>query len=440
MAVPVGTAELGINRPARNPIRIRWWIFAYMFGFAMLSYMQRNSIAVAAQSIMPDLHVTQWQIGLLNAAFTTAYALTQLPGGVVGQRFGARPTYVAVGIIGLIATLATPLATMVWTGTGLFLVLLCAQAVLGVSQGPVFPTFAAVLERWFPANRWAVANGLQTAGMLLGGAVTPILVVLLTESFGWKGALLWIAPPVAILTAGWAWYGRNSPREHSGVTPAEIAELGASAQQTAVPVTWRRLLAVVGDRNVLLLAFSYLCMNYAFYLLSYWSFLYLVQIRHFRGIESGLVGMVPWIGAAIGAVSGGYFSDGLAERMGVRWGFRLLPLITLPAVAVLLLVTIHVTSPYAAVLALTAAFGAIEINEGAYWAATMHVAGADTGAATGVLNTGGNVGGIVCQPIIAALSGAGLWNAAFASGSLFALAAAGAWLVIDCGQRAQARV
>jgi ACS family hexuronate transporter-like MFS transporter len=181
-------------------------------------------------------------------------------------------------------------------------------------------------------------------------------------------------------------------------------------------------------------------MNYAFYLLSYWSFLYLVQIRHFRGIESGLVGMVPWIGAAIGAVSGGYFSDGLAERMGVRWGFRLLPLITLPAVAVLLLVTIHVTSPYAAVLALTAAFGAIEINEGAYWAATMHVAGADTGAATGVLNTGGNVGGIVCQPIIAALSGAGLWNAAFASGSLFALAAAGAWLVIDCGQRAQARV
>jgi sugar phosphate permease len=92
------------------------------------------------------------------------------------------------------------------------------------------------------------------------------------------------------------------------------------------------------------------------------------------------------------------------------------------------------------VLALTAAFGAIEINEGAYWAATMHVAGADTGAATGVLNTGGNVGGIVCQPIIAALSGAGLWNAAFASGSLFALAAAGAWLVIDCGQRAQARV
>jgi MFS transporter, ACS family, glucarate transporter len=440
MTFPVGMAARSINRLSRRPIRVRWWIFAYMFAFAMLSYMQRNGVAVAAVTIMSDLRVTQWQIGLLNAAFTTAYALTQLPGGVIGQRFGARLTYVGVGIVGLIATLATPLAPVVLTGTALFIALLLAQAMLGVSQGPVFPTFAAVLEKWFPANRWAIANGLQTAGMLVGGAVTPILVVLLTQSFGWKGALLWMVPPVAIVTLGWAWYGRNSPREHPSVTPAEIAELGEGAHELATPVTWRRLLAVVSDRSVLLLAFSYLCMNYAFYLLSYWSFLYLVQVRHFSGIESGFVGMAPWVGAAIGAAGGGYLSDGLAERVGVRWGFRLVPLITLPVVAVLLLMTIHVTSGYAAVLALTAAFCTIEINEGAYWAATMHVARTDTGAATGVLNTGGNVGGIICQPIVAALSGAGLWSGAFASGSLFALVAAAAWLFINPNQPAQAKL
>jgi sugar phosphate permease len=68
-------AARSVNRPASRPIRIRWWIFAYMFAFAMLSYIQRNSIAVAAITVMSDLHVTQWQIGLLNAAFTTAYAL-----------------------------------------------------------------------------------------------------------------------------------------------------------------------------------------------------------------------------------------------------------------------------------------------------------------------------------------------------------------------------
>jgi MFS transporter, ACS family, glucarate transporter len=402
-----------------------------MFAFAMLSYIQRQGVAVAAVSIMPALHLTQWQIGLLNSAFVTAYALTQLPGGVFGQRFGARLAYVLVGIVGLVATVATPLAPMILSGTALFLMLLTVQAVLGVSQGPVFPTFATVVEQWFPVNRWAVANGLQTAGMLLGGAATPVLVVVLTQRFGWQGALLSIAPMIAFVTLGWAYYGRNSPREHPSVTPAEIAELDHRALEAATPLTLRRLGAVVGNRNVLLLGCSYLCMNYAFYFLSYWSFLYLVQVRHFSGIESGFAGMAPWIGAAIGAALGGYVSDGLAQRLGVRWGFRVLPLISLPIVAALFLVTNLVTSPYMAVCALAIAFCAVEINEGGYWAATMRAAPTDSGAATGVLNTGGNVGGIVCQPIVAALSGAGLWSGAFVSASVFALAAAAAWLLVD---------
>jgi ACS family glucarate transporter-like MFS transporter len=418
-----------------HPVRIRWWIFAFMFAFAMLSYIQRTSIAVAAVDIMPALHVSQWQIGMLNAAFTTAYALAQLPGGVIGQRFGARLTYVAIGVVGLIATLATPLAPLVLTGTALFVALLAAQSVLGVSQGPVFPTFAAVAEAWFPVNRWAMVNGLQTSGMLLGGALTSILVVQLTESIGWQGALLSIALPVALVTIGWGWYGRNTPREHPAVTRAELEELGEVAAEVAAPMTLRRLTTIVSDRNVLLLALSYLSVNYAFYLLSSWSFLYLVQVRHFSGIESGLVGMAPWIGAAIGAAVGGVVSDRLAERLGARWGYRLVPLVTLPIVAGLLLVTIQVTNPYAAVITLTAAFAAVEINEGAYWAATMRVAHADTGAATGVLNTGGNAGGIICQPIVAWLSGQGSWNAAFVTGTVFALVAAGLWLLVKADQR-----
>jgi ACS family glucarate transporter-like MFS transporter len=418
-----------------HPVRIRWWIFAFMFAFAMLSYIQRQSVAVAAENIMGSLHLTQWQIGMLNAAFTTAYALAQLPGGVIGQRFGARLTYVAVGVVGLIATLATPIAPVVLTGTALFVALLIAQSVLGVSQGPVFPMFAAVAEAWFPVNRWAMVNGLQTSGMLLGGALTSILVVLLTRSFGWQGALLSIALPVALVTIGWGWYGRNTPREHPSVTRAELEELGEVATEVAAPMTLRRLTKVVGDRNVLLLAFSYACMNYAFYLISSWSFLYLVQVRHFSGIESGLVGMVPWFGAAIGSAAGGVISDRLAERLGPRWGYRLVPLLTLPIVAVLLLVTISVTNPYAAVVTLAATFAAVEVNEGAYWAATMRVAHADAGAATGVLNTGGNAGGIICQPIVAWLSGHGDWNAAFVTGSVFALVAAGLWLLVKADQR-----
>jgi ACS family glucarate transporter-like MFS transporter len=354
----------------------------------------------------------------------------QIPAGALGERFGARRTFMAVGIMGLCATLATPLLPIVFDGTTIFVALLITQGVLGLSQAPVFPMSAAVIEAWFPVNRWAIANGFQTSGMLLGGAVTPLLIVGLTQWVGWRGALLSIAPPVLLIFAAWGWYGRDSPEEHPWVRREELDELPRRTVPTS-PITARRLASIVTDRNVLLLSLSYLCMNYTFYLLTFWSFLYLVQVRHFSGISSGIAGMVPWIGAAMGAAAGGVLSDRAVERFGCQWGYQIVPLISLPIVAVLLLVTISVTTPWCAVLALAAAFAGVEVNEGAYWAATMRVARADTGAAAGVLNTGGNAGGILCQPVVAVLSSAGGWEAAFATGAVLAVIAAVLWLLVD---------
>ena len=177
---------------------VRWTVFLFLCGFAMLSYVQRTSIGVAAQNIMPELHLSQMQIGWLNAAFATCYAIAQLPGGVLGQRFGARITYTVVGLVGLIATIATPLAPVLLAGTALFLALLAAQGLLGLSQGPVFPMVAAVSQTWFPQRQWAVTNGLISLAMNIGGAMTPLLIVILTVHYGWQGALLWIALPAAL--------------------------------------------------------------------------------------------------------------------------------------------------------------------------------------------------------------------------------------------------
>jgi ACS family glucarate transporter-like MFS transporter len=411
-------------------VRVRWWIFAYMCAFAMIAYVQRTSVSIASEKMLPELHFDQIQLGWLNTAFTTAYALSQLPGGVFGLRFGARTTYTVIGLLALVATLMTPVAPYLTAGVPLFLALLVAQSLLGVSQGPIFPVFAGVLEAWFPVRRWALAQGLQTACMNVGGAITPVLVVYLMSSFGWRAALVAVAVPVGLVTVGWAWYGRNRPQEHPRVTAAELAELDAPPE-ACPPLTLRRLRGVLGSRDVWALAVSYLCINFVFYLISYWSFLYLVQVRHLSGIESGVAAMLPWIGAAVGAAVGGYVSDWCAERLGPRWGYRLLPMVSLPLVAVMLLVTTQVSTAYGAVAALVVTFGLVELNEGAYWATTMRVSRTDTAAAAGVLNTGGNVGGIVCQPIVAYLSASGAWNVAFITGTVFAVCAALLWLGID---------
>jgi MFS transporter, ACS family, glucarate transporter len=417
--------------PPRQPIRIRWWIFLYMCAFALLANVQQTSIGIAAERMQPELHLSQMQLGWIMWAFTVMYMAMQIPGGVFGQRHGARLTYMLIGLIGLVATLAIPLIPVVLAGTALFLAMVFFRGLLGLSQAPLNPAFAGVCEAWFPARQWAMVNGLQSSAMTLGAALTPPLVVMLTQALGWQRALLCLSVPGAAITWLWRSYGRNSPQEHPSVTAAELAELSDTNRPAASSLNWKRLARVATDRNLLLLTFSYASMNYLYYLLTNWTFLYLVQERHLSALQSGFLAMLPPLGAAAGSATGGFATDALVARFGIKRGYSLVPLIFLPLAGVLLLAVVYASSPSLAVAALLLSFFATEITEGPYWAAAMRSARADTMAATGVMNTGGNLGGVIGIPIVAYLSGHHAWNAAFGLGLVFALAAASLWLFID---------
>lgn len=412
--------------------RIRWRIFGLLFCFGGVAYLQQKSLTVAAARMMPDLGLTQMQIGWIEWAFVLGYAAFQLPGGVIGQRLGARRMFIVISLVAFLATILTPLAPLVLAGTALLVALLLLQLLLGLAQGPIFPVSSGVMETWFRPEQWALVQGLQAMGLQIAAALTPPLIAYLMAAFGWQYALFWPELPVLALIAVWAWYGRNSPAEHPRITAEELAELGENSVATTQTGTSRRRLgSLLGNQSILLLTLSYICMNYVFYLIANWCFLYLVQERHFGILEGGWLAAAPPLAAAIGAGVGGKLATELCARFGFRWGLRLVPLAALPTAGALLLVTVHLSNPYGAVVALALCYAIVELTEGSYWAATMFVARADTMSATGVLNTGGNIGGLIGIPIVAYLSGHGAWTAAFVIGTLFAILGAAAWLGVD---------
>jgi MFS transporter, ACS family, glucarate transporter len=425
---------------AMRGVRVRWRIFSLLVAFATIVYFQQRSVSIAAERIMPELSLTQMQIGWLQWAFVFTYGFLQFPGGVFGQRVGARRALTAIMLVAVFATALVPMAPLLFTGTVLFAVLLGTQLLLGVAHAPFMPVCAGVMAAWLPSRRWALAQGIHTCGCQVGAAMAPPILVLLMQALGWQRALFWAALPPLALIGVWVWYGRNTPGEHPAVSAAELAELGP---QVITPhdtgVSFDRIRHILGNRDILILTVSYICMNYVFYLLASWSFLYLIQQRHFTALEGGWLASLPPIGAAIGAGTGGSITDALARRLGTTWGYRVGPLVSLPLAGLLLLIATHIASAYAAVAALTLAFATVELTEGAYWGGTMHIAKGDSMAATGVLNTGGNFGGVIGIPVVAYLSGHGAWNAAFFIGFLCALAAALAWLGIDTSRALAAR-
>jgi ACS family glucarate transporter-like MFS transporter len=407
----------------------------------MVAYFQARGITIAGVQMMPRLGISQMQLGWLETAMIVGYTVLQFPGGLVGQRLGARLTFVIIGLIAFSATIATPLLPWVLGGAALFVALLIVQFVLGAAQGPIFPVCAGVFEAWFRPEKWALVQGVQSMGLQLGAALAPPLIATLMIGFGWQRALFWTSLPALALVIWWGYYARNTPAEHPGVSEAELAEL--DARPAAVPgqrIPWRRIRLLCRNRDLVLLTISYLCMNYVYYLLANWCVLYLLQERHFTVLQSGWLSSTPPLGAAIGAGVGGYLAGVLGMRFGVRKGLRIIPLLSLPAAGLLQFLAVDAVNAYMAVAALAACYFCVEMNEGPYWAATMHLARSDSMAATGILNTGGNLGGVIATPIIAYLSGHNAWTSVFLTGTVFALVSAAAWLLVDPTRRASGAV
>jgi len=179
--------------------RVRWRIYAFLFTFGFIAYFQQKGLTVAAERIMPDLGLSQMQIGWLEWAFVLGYAAFQFPGGVIGQRLGARWMFTLISSVAFLATVLTPLAPVVLGGEALFIALFALQLLMGLAQGSIFPVGSGVMETWFRPERWALIKGLQSMALQLAAAATPPVVAYLMSTLGWQQALFWPALPAVII-------------------------------------------------------------------------------------------------------------------------------------------------------------------------------------------------------------------------------------------------
>src|SRR5262249_14163422 len=164
-------------------------------------------------------------------------------------------------------------------------------------------------------------------GLGPGPAATGPLVVWLPERVSWRGSFLATAPAAFGLAALWWACTRDRPEQHPGVSRGELLlidagrppEVGAARPRGV----WR---AALESREIRLLAASYFCMNYVFYLFFNWLFYYLVEVRGFEAGQAASLSAAQWIVGALGATLGGVLCDRSMRRLGPRRGARVLPI------------------------------------------------------------------------------------------------------------------
>ena len=170
--------------------------------------------------------------------------------------------------------------------------------------------------------------------------------------------------------------------------------------------------------------------------------LHISESRGLSLLESGWLHVLPFATGAIMCAVGGLACDALCRRIGAGWGCRLPAMTGLILVGVFLYAGAYATNPYVAVCMLSLCFGFILFIEGPFWAASTYAAGPHASAATGVMNTGGNIPGLLAPAVGMMIDHPG-WLPTLASGSLFAFIGAILWLFVgrqgDAALRLRAR-
>jgi MFS family permease len=358
-----------------------------------ISYFDRNNIATAGPSIIKEFHLTDTQFGLAASVFSIFYAALQIFGGWIGEKVGPRRGLLILGILWGLSTRFTGLAV------GL-ISLLIARAVLGFSESATFPTATQAMSRWVPPDRNGLVQGIVHSASRLGTAVAPIVVAALIVLSGWRSSFIYIG----LLSMLWAvvWYVmfRDRPKDAKGITQMELSEIpDIVGPADRPPVPWRKLIRTI--LPVTLVDFGYGWVAWVFFT---WIPTLLATTYHQNVASYGLLTSLVLVGGVVGDTLGGLVSDRILRRT-LNPGFARRVLLLIGFIGSLLCLTPLIFTPplNVAVVSLAFSFFFLELTNAQLWAIPMDVAPSWSGVASGMMNTGFAVAGIVSPIAVGAL-------------------------------------
>jgi MFS family permease len=347
-------------------------------------FVDRVNIATAAPLMKADLRLSNTQLGLAFSAFAIPYALFQLVGGWIGDKFGARLTLSACcAMVGL--------STMLTGAASGFVSLFALRLALGFAEGAAFPTATRAMSTWIPARDWGFAQGITHSFSRIGNAVTPPLMAALLLLGSWRRSFVILGSASLAWLLFWAWYFRNDPRQHSAITPADLAALPKPDTTGRPAIPWLRL-----ARRILPVTIVDFCYGWTLWLFLTWIPTFFFENYHLKLETSAMFSAGVLFAGVIGDTAGGVATDRLLRRTGSLTLARRSVLVVgfLGAVIFLSPVLLFHDVRVAAVC-LSFAFFFAELIVAPIWAVPMDIAPRYAGSASGMMNFGFAVAGLV---------------------------------------------
>ena len=370
----------------------RSWILVMLIFLGVVTFLDRINITVAGSAIMRDLNLTPDQWGWILSAFILSYGLMQIPMGAMGDKRGHRSTLALIVLWWSAFTAFTGMA-------GGFVSLILIRFMFGIGEAGSSPCSTGVISRWFPKKEVGKAQGFIWAASRMGGALTPFIVLPVITYLGWRAAFYILGAVGVIWSIVWYLFYRNQPKEMRGISAEEIAEapvtqMAVSTEKVSIP--WKSLLSSKQFWLILSMYFFYAFGSWFFFS---WFPTFMELGRGFEKDQLTYAIAVPFVMSMIGNISGGYLTDKLSAKYGLKVGRKALGSSSLIVSAIFMFLAAFIPGKMQVFIFLSLAFGIIDLMLPSAWALCIDLGKKYSGAVSGAMNTAGNLGGFVCSLI-----------------------------------------
>jgi ACS family glucarate transporter-like MFS transporter len=364
-------------------------------------------------------------MSVILTSFSWTYALLQVPGGWMAERFGPRRTLFWANALWSALTAATPLGFSLVSFVGL-------RALLGVGQAADWPSSVVAIRRWFPLSERGKGNSILLGGLYLGPIAAAPITTWVILHFGWRWAFYGYGALGIVLGIAWWVFFRDHPEQHPNITQEEVAIIAAGQDRRAPHVPPRAFLHCLAETQFWAIGVQYffLVMIQSFY--GTWLPTYLVTERKLSLAAMGIYASLPWVAMFCSVFAMGALADLILRRTGSVWATRVPTAIggfVVSAIAFML--AAHAPGVPLMMVLLCISLAAIGVTQVSIWPATQDLGRGATGLVSGWTNFWGNAAGVAGPMLMAALVQAtGSWSGAMVGIAISGVAGAVLWLFV----------
>jgi ACS family hexuronate transporter-like MFS transporter len=366
---------------------MRWWMVGLVTLGLIVNYLARNTLSVAAPTMMHDLDIDTQQYSYIVVAWQVCYALMQPVAGYVLDAIGTKMGFAVFALAWSVACACAAFARN-WQGMAFF------RGMLGLTEAAGIPAGVKATTEWFPARERSVAIGWFNIGSSIGALCAPPLVVWCILHAGWQWSFVVVGVIGGVWTLAWALFYKH-PRDQKRLSDEErdyiLSGQEAKHQDAATKASWRQ---IVRNQNFWSIAVPRFLSEPAWQTFNAWIPLYMATERHMDLKEIAAFAWLPFLAADIGCVLGGYMSPFIHKHCRVslfisrKWVMAIGSLCMIAPGCIGL-----VASPYTAIFLLCIGGFAHQTLSGALYAITSDVFGKnEVATATGLAGMSGYLG------------------------------------------------